>query len=124
VIIQYRLRKSNQDQAKHAWAILSLLVKRFRQVWPECSIIFRADSGFCRQKILNWCDRNAVDYVVGIAGNSRLREALGETIEEAEKIFSQTGKKQRLFSSLKYAAKSWTHERRVIGKADGVPFFL
>ena len=117
LLVSY-LRKSNQDQAKHAWAILSLLVKRFRQVWPECSIIFRADSGFCRQKILNWCDRNAVDYVVGIVGNSRLREALGEKIEEAEKTFGKTGKKQRLFSSLNYAAKSWTHERRVIGKAE------
>jgi hypothetical protein len=51
-LISY-LRPSNQDGAKHAWAILSLLVKRFRQVWPNVQIIFRADSGFCRQKMLN-----------------------------------------------------------------------
>ncbi len=36
-----------------------VLVTRLRQVWPGVRIVFRAssadDSGFCRQKILNWC---------------------------------------------------------------------
>ena len=117
LLISY-LRKSNQDQAKHAWAILSLLVKRFRKIWPECSIIFRADSGFCRQKILNWCDKKGVDYVVGMAGNSRLKTSLGEKMKQAEDSFKETGKKQRFFSSLSYAAKSWKKERRIIGKAE------
>jgi hypothetical protein len=117
LLVSY-LRKSNEDQAKHAWAILSLLVKRFRQVWPECSIIFRADSGFCRQKMLNWCDKNNVDYIIGISGNSRLKLAFEDKIKEAEKAFEETKKKQRLFSSLNYAARSWSKERRVIGKAE------
>ena len=39
------LRPSKIDAAKHAWAILSLLVKRLRQVWAEVRIIVRADSG-------------------------------------------------------------------------------
>ena len=42
------LRPSKIDAAKHAWAILSLLVKRLRQVWPEVRIVVRADTGFCR----------------------------------------------------------------------------
>jgi len=50
LLVSY-LRPANIDAAKHAWAILSLLVKRFRQVWPEVKIIFRGDSGFCRWKM-------------------------------------------------------------------------
>lgn len=117
LLISY-LRKSNQDQAKHAWAILALLVKRIRQVWPNCRIVFRADSAFCRQKILKWCEANEVDYVVGISGNSRLKAALEEKLLEAKSAFELTGKKQRLFQDLSYAANSWSKNRRVIGKAE------
>ena len=64
LLVSY-LRPSNRDAAKHAWAILSLLVKRFRQKWPHVKIIFRADSGFCRHRMLTWCERHQVDYMVG-----------------------------------------------------------
>lgn len=47
------LRPSNIDNAKHAWAILSLLVKRLRQEWPKVKIIFRGDSGFCRHRMFD-----------------------------------------------------------------------
>lgn len=34
--------------------------------------MFRGDSGFYRPRLLSWCDRNNVDYLVGISKNSRL----------------------------------------------------
>ena len=49
------LRPSCIDGARHAAAILKLLVRRLRQTWPGVRIIFRGDSGFCRQRIINWC---------------------------------------------------------------------
>ena len=66
------LRPSNIDGAKHSWAILALLVKRLRQVWPKVAITFRGDSGFCRHRMLDWCERNGVHYLVGLAKNQRL----------------------------------------------------
>ena len=42
------LRPGKSDGARHAWAILALLVKRMRRAWPEVKIVFRGDSGFCR----------------------------------------------------------------------------
>lgn len=65
-------RPSNIYGAKHSWAILSLLVKRLRQVWPKVRIIFRGDGGFCRWKMLRWCDRHGIGYIVGLAKNKRL----------------------------------------------------
>ena len=64
LLVSY-LRPSNIDGAKHTWAILSLLVKRFRQQWPQVNIIVRGDGGFCRQPMLNWCERHDVGYIVG-----------------------------------------------------------
>ena len=112
------LRPSNIDGAKGAWAILKLLSERFRQLWPEVRIVFRADSGFCRHHMLNWCDRNAIDYIVGIAKNNRLLERAQQLMHEAHCIFIVTGQKQRLFGDFQYAARSWKYARRVIAKAE------
>ena len=71
LLVSY-LRPSKIDGAKHAWAILALLAKRLRQAWPQVKIIFRADSGFCRWRMLSWCERHDVGYIVGIAKNKRL----------------------------------------------------
>lgn len=112
------LRPSKIDGAKHAWAILCLLVKRFREEWPEVRIIFRADSGFCRHTMLWWCDRHDVDYIVGLARNARLTALAESLIEQAETDFDATGQKQRLFGEIRYGAATWDGERRVIVKAE------
>lgn len=112
------LRPSNIDDAKHSWAILALITRRLRQEWPDVKIIFRGDSGFCRWRMLRWCDRHGVDYIVGLAKNSRLIAMSKTLMDEAEKRFKQTGEKQRLFGDLLYAAGTWDRQRRVIARIE------
>ena len=112
------LRPSNIDASRHAWAILALLVRRFRQVWPDVRIIFRGDSGFCRWKMLRWCDRHEVKYIVGIAKNPRLLKLAEPLMRQAAQQFQQSHQKQRLFADLSYAAQTWDKQRRVIAKAE------
>lgn len=112
------LRPSNSDAARHAWAILALLVKRLRQAWPKVRIIFRGDSGFCRWRMLAWCERHAVGYIVGLAKNSRLLTLAEPWLNRVEGRFKETGTKQRRFASVRYAALSWDRPRRVIIKAE------
>ena len=110
------LRPSNIDGAKHAWAILALLVKRLRQAWPNVRIILRADSGFCRWRMLRWCDRHEMYYIVGLAKNKRINKLAVRQIDQARKRFEATGRKQRLFGNLRYGAHSWDRQRRVIAR--------
>ena len=117
LLVSY-LRPSKIDGAKHAWVILSLLVKRLRQVWPKVRIVFRADSGFCRWRMLSWCERHDVDYIVGIARNPRLNRLAGRVLDEAKRRFEDTGAKQRLFDEFTYAAATWNRHRRVIVKGE------
>jgi len=117
LLVSY-LRPSNIDAAQHSWAILSLLTKRFRQEWPQVKIIFRGDSGFCRWKMLRWCEKNSVDYVVGIARNARLQPLLEPQLLQAKTEFESTGGKSRRFTWLSYKADSWDKGRCVIGKAE------
>src|SRR3546814_17067843 len=73
------LRPSRIDGAKHAAAVLRLLVNRLRQAWPEVRIIIRGDSGFCRQRLISWCARDGVQYIIGLARNKRLQARVQTT---------------------------------------------
>ena len=112
------LRRSDVDAARHSWAILALLVKALRRQWPGVEIVLRADSGFCRWRMLRWCERRQVRYVIGIARNPRLLAMCEALRTAAERRFAATAKKQRRFGSIDYAASTWDRERRVIVKAE------
>jgi Transposase DDE domain group 1 len=113
------LRPSRIDGAKHAAAILKLLVRRLRQQWPLVRIVFRADSGFCRQPILNFCERAEVHYIVGLARNPVL-EQITQFAELAMKDeYERTGEKQREVHEFFYATKdTWKRQRRVITRLE------
>jgi hypothetical protein len=112
------LRPSNIDAAKHSRAILKLLVQRLRQVWPNVRIILRGDSGFCRWRLMRWCDRHGVDYVLGLARNPVLERTTEPFMRAAEEQFLATQQKVRNFHDLRYAAATWDRARRVIVKAE------
>jgi hypothetical protein len=114
-----RLRRSNIDAADGAVDELTRIVGQIRQSWPTVSIIIRADSGFCRDELLSWCEAHQVDYVVGLAKNDRLRTRIAEEIRQAEARFRATGEAARLFRDFRYRTRtSWSRERRVVGKAE------
>ena len=117
LLVSY-LRPASVDAAKHSGAILVLLVKRIRRAWPGVQIIFRGDGGFCRPRILAWCERHDVGYIVGIGKNSRLEKLSLDTRYRAGIQFEQTRTKQRCFATLSYQAKSWKIKRKVIVKAE------
>jgi hypothetical protein len=112
------LRRSRIDGAKNAAAVIKLLVARLRQAWPQVRIIVRGDSGFCRQRLLRFCERAGVGYVIGLARNARLeaRVALAELMLADE--YGHSGVKQRLIDEFTYAADSWNRERRVITRLE------
>ena len=117
LLVSY-LRPSNIDAAKHSWAILSLLVRRLRQTWPKVMIIVRGDSGFCRWKMLRWCDRHGIGYIVGVAKNRRLNRLTATVQHDAAACFAATGEKIRWFTDIQYGARSWDRARRVIVKVE------
>jgi len=112
------LRPSRIDAAQHAAAILKLLVRRLRQSWPRVRILFRGDSGFCRQLLINWCERSDVHYIIGLARNPRLEEMVEYVQLMLREQFESSRTKQRLVDEFSYAAKSWPRERRVITRLE------
>src|SRR5262249_54298311 len=115
-----RLRPANEDPASGVRQELERIVKRLKAVWPEVRIIMRGDSGFCREEILSYCEgESRLDYVLGLAKNSRLIEAIGEEMAEAKQSYQLTQKSARVFKDFGYRTrKSWSRQRRVVGKAE------
>ena len=115
------LRPSKIDGAKHARAITKLLVDAIRERWPNVKITIRGDSGFCRWRLMRWCDNHGVSYIFGLARNKVLERRIAELLQQAELDYEATGQKQRLFSETLYAARSWDQQRRVVMKAERLP---
>jgi hypothetical protein len=95
------------------------IVARLREVWPGVVLVVRADSGFCREHLMRWCEANGVEYLLGLAKNKRLQEALTAELHQAQQQFAQTGQPTRVFKDFRYRTlDSWSRERRVVGKAE------
>jgi len=114
-----RLRPSNQDGAAGTVEELERIVEQIRQAWPQVRIIVRGDSGFCREEIMSWCEQHRVDYVLGLAKNSRLLKEIATQSAQAEAEYVKTGRAARVFTEFLYqTCDSWSRARRVIAKAE------
>ena len=114
-----RLRPANQDAAAGSVGEVSRIVAQLRARWPKVKIILRADSGFCREELMAWCEQNHVDYVLGLARNQRLGRIIGKPMHEAHLLHRFTGKAARVFTEFEYRTqKSWSRARRVVAKAE------
>ena len=114
-----RLRPANQDAAAGSVHEVSRIVTQLRERWPEVKIILRADSGFCREELMGWCEHNHVDYVLGLARNQRLQKIIGAQMQQARVLHRSTGKAARVFAEFNYQTrKSWSCARRVVAKAE------
>jgi hypothetical protein len=114
-----KLRRANLDGAAGAREEVERVVAQIRARWPATRIVLRADSGFCRDELMSWCERNGVDYLFGLARNARLVRAIGAELHSAAVESAATGRPARRFQELLYRTRqSWSRARRVVGKAE------
>jgi hypothetical protein len=118
-LLAAKLRTSSVDAAHGSVAEVARIVAHIRDRWPETTIVIRADSGFCRDDLMTWCEANDVEYVLGLAGNSRLHRRIAAEMRTARIRARRTGRAARVFADFEYRTrKSWSVRRRVIGKAE------
>src|ERR1700739_1023242 len=114
-----RLRPSNQDASAGSLPEVERMVLQIRARWPQVRIVLRADSGFCREELMAWCETHRVHYVLGLARNSRLRRKIIRPLREAKREHQRTGKAARVFTEFFYGTRSsWSRSRRVVAKAE------
>jgi hypothetical protein len=114
-----RLRPSDIDACAGSVKHLQRIVTQIRQAWPQVKILIRADSGFCRERILRWCEDHGVDYLIGLSKNTRLTAAIAAESDQARRQFEAKKLPARVFAELRYQTReTWSRERRVVAKAE------
>lgn len=102
----------------HSWGVLALLVQFIRRYWSDTRIVFRGDSGFYRNRILSWCDRNNVDYIVGISKNSRLLKEVDVPMVLVRTTQWQVKEKVAGTFRFRYQVRSWKYPRWVLARLE------
>ncbi len=114
-----QLRPSNQDASAGTLEEVQRIVRQIRARWPQVCILLRADSGFCREELMAWCEKHHVDYVFGFARNERLRRKIAREMQQAKAEQRGTGQPARVFTEFFYRTRvSWSRSRRVVAKAE------
>jgi hypothetical protein len=112
------LRPGNVHGGHRAMALVRAMVTRLRQVFPECVIDLRADSALALPEVYEGCEKLGIPYTISLPKNERLTEMAQPWRREAEAIHAETGEKVQVFGEFPHAAHTWSHERRVICKAE------
>jgi hypothetical protein len=118
-LLSAKLRPANVDAAAGSVAEMARIVAQVRARWPGTTIIVRADSGFCRDDLMSWCEANDVHFVLGLARNPRLVAEIASELVEARAAAEATGRPARVFKDFAWSTlESWSRKRRVIAKAE------
>lgn len=114
-----RLRRSDIDASAGSVEAVAQITAQIRARWRNVRILLRADSGFAREALMAWCEANRVDYLFGLARNTRLVAVIEQELAAAKALAEQTGRPQRRFKDFDWSTRdSWSRERRVIAKAE------
>jgi len=119
-LLAYMLRPGNAPAKRGAVGILRRLLKRLRAVFPRARVLVRLDGGFAASEIFEFLEKAGCDYVVAMAQNQRLERRTARLMGKARRRSRRTGKTAHVYGDTRYAARRWTHLRRVIIKAEVV----
>jgi hypothetical protein len=90
-LLAAKLRRADIDAAAGAVEETACIIAQIRARWPEMRIVLRADSGFARDALMNWCEANGVDFLFGLAKNKRLVSEIANELASAEEDSKGTG---------------------------------
>src|ERR1700684_2159854 len=93
-------------------------VPRLRREFPKVRIKLRADAGFATPLLYEFCEFFGIQYAIGIGNNSRLQGKAQRLQHRLARRYRRTGQPQRSFSSFRYRAHPWSHQRRLCYKAE------
>ena len=118
-LLAAKLRTANIDAAAGSIEEVERIVRQVRERWPFVRILLRADSGFAREALMAWCEQNRVDYVFGLARNTRLVAEIETQLAAAQATAEKTGAAARSFKDFMWTTlDSWSRQRRVVAKAE------
>ena len=100
-LLAAKLRTAEHGAAGGALEELQRVVAYLRRAWPGVRILVRGDGDFSTDALMSWCEDNRVDYLFGLAPNSRLLAAIAPHLERACIDYLTCGVPSRVFADLR-----------------------
>lgn len=116
------LRPGKTPSGPEVCTIIKHVTRHIRRHWPKTRICWRGDSHYARPEAMDWCEEHGVNYVFGLTGNDVLHAQVRAAADDLCVRRAEAGpRKCRTWTELRYAAKSWAKERRVIARLAASP---
>jgi len=115
------LRRGKTPTGKEAAGHIRRLVRQICRYWPDTHITIRGDGHYGRPEVMDWCEANGVDYILGLTANAVLRHdtVLAMAADDCAVWRAQKDLPElRCHAETRYAAKSWTRDRRVVARIE------
>ena len=113
------LRRGNANATLGFAGLLRRLVRRCREVFPEARLRVRLDGAYATPEVFVLLEELQVEYVVNMGKNDVLKRAAEPLLERARLAAVLSGKSERVFGEIKYAAQTWNGvSRRAVIKAE------
>ena len=119
------LRAGKTPSGVEVRTIFERVVARIRRHWPRVLITMRGDSHYGRPEAMAWCENNGVDYIFGLGGHAVLHARVRAVADDLCVRRAESGAdKRRTWTDLRYGAKTWTRERRVVARLEATTLGL
>lgn len=112
------IRPGKRPSGKEVAHILRGVIGRIRRHWPKVKILIRGDSHYCGEPVIALLEKLGCDYILGLAINNRLAAMAAPWKERCRLWRGPRRPKVRRFHQLRYAAESWSEERKVIARVE------
>ena len=114
------LRPGKRPSGVEIRGFVRRLIGALRSHWPKVEILLRADSHYACPEVFDWCRKNRVDWIFGLAPNAALRRHLAALEKStAARFKAAPGRgKVRRFAQFHDAAQSWSRVERIIARVE------
>jgi hypothetical protein len=112
------IRPGKRPSGKEVAHILRHIIARIRMHWPKVKILVRGDSHYCGEPVIALLKAMRCDYILGLAINNRLAALAEPWKEQCDLHRCKWRPKVRRFHQFRYAADSWSEERKVIARVE------
>lgn len=122
-LVHARLRPGAASPTRGFLRPLRRMVSEIRQRFgSRIEILVRLDSAFAKPIVLDTLEALGLKYVVCFPSNEILKEWVKPLLEDVRLLAAGEDAAVRLYDERPYRARTWRKERRLIAKAEVIPY--
>jgi hypothetical protein len=119
------LRPGKTPSGQEIVGHLRRLVRRIRRHWPTTQITLRGDGHYGRPEVMDFCDKNGINFIFGVSGNPVLDRAVDIAADDirTRRALAQAPA-VRGYAETLYQAKTWSKARRTCARIEATTLGL